>query len=56
MPSSGVQYEHAEMVFNVVKSREGWELHTVTDGIMVALHDIGHHLSMFISDSLMMAF
>jgi hypothetical protein len=77
------------MVLNVVKIREGWELYTVTDGVMVgillgeaaqmgsftqlypnhyaichniqlpsfsAFHDIGHHLSIFISDSLMMVF
>jgi hypothetical protein len=43
-----------------LKSREGWELYIVTDGVMVgmvdhyafpsssAFHDIGHHLSMFI--------
>jgi hypothetical protein len=36
------------MVPNVVKSRDGWELYIVPD--------VGHHLSMFISDSLMMAF
>jgi hypothetical protein len=30
----GMQYEHAEMVPIVVKSREGWELYIVTDGIM----------------------
>jgi hypothetical protein len=48
---------------------EGWKLYIVTDGVMVrischniqlssfsAFHDVGHHLSMFISDSLMMAF
>jgi hypothetical protein len=35
MPSSGVQYEHAEIVPNVVKSRDGWELYIVTDGITV---------------------
>jgi hypothetical protein len=29
----GVQHEHAEMVPNVVKSREGWELYIVTDGV-----------------------
>jgi hypothetical protein len=37
MPSSGVRYEHAEMVPNVVKSREGWELYIVTDGVMVGI-------------------
>jgi hypothetical protein len=31
----GVRYEHAKTVPNVVKSREGWELYTVTDGVMV---------------------
>jgi hypothetical protein len=52
------------MVPNVVGSREGWELYIVTDGFshsiqlpsFSASNDIGHHLSMFISDSLMMAF
>jgi hypothetical protein len=48
-----------------VESTEGWELYIVTDGAMVgilqltsfsAFHDIGHHLSMFTPDSLMMAF
>jgi hypothetical protein len=29
----GVRYEHAEMVPNVVKSREGWELYIVTDSV-----------------------
>jgi hypothetical protein len=29
----GVRYEHAEMVSNVVGSREGWELCNVTDGV-----------------------
>jgi hypothetical protein len=57
------------MVSNVVKGREGWGLYIVTDGVMVrilschniqlpsfsAFHDIGHHLSMFILGSLMMA-
>jgi hypothetical protein len=71
----GVRYEHAEMMPNVVESREGWELYIVTDGVMVGLypylhaacysiqlpsfsasHDIGHNLSMLISDYLMMAF
>jgi hypothetical protein len=33
----GVRYEHAEMVPNVVKSREGWELYIVTDGVMVGI-------------------
>jgi hypothetical protein len=33
----GFRYEHAEMVPNVVKSREGWELYIVTDGEMVGL-------------------
>jgi hypothetical protein len=71
-----MRYEHAEMVPNVVKSREGWELYIVTDGVIVgilypdlyavshhiqfpsfsAFPDIGHLLSMFIFDSLMMAF
>jgi hypothetical protein len=32
-----VRYEHAEMVPNVVKSREGWELYIVTDGVMVGI-------------------
>jgi hypothetical protein len=35
------------MVPNVVKSREGWELYIVTDGVMIG---------MFILNSLMMAF
>jgi hypothetical protein len=69
------RYEYAEMVPNVVKRREGWELHIVTDGVRVgiypdhyavcyniqlpsfsAFNNIGHHLSMFISDALIMAF
>jgi hypothetical protein len=60
------KYEHAEMMPNVVGSREGWELYIVTDGVMVGIllgegaqwsfHDIGHHLSMFISDCLIMTF
>jgi hypothetical protein len=33
----GIQYERAEMVPNVVKSREGWELYVVTDGVMVGI-------------------
>jgi hypothetical protein len=33
----GVRYEHAEMVLNVVKSREGWELYIVTDGVRVEI-------------------
>jgi hypothetical protein len=33
----GVRYEHSEMVPNVVESREGWELYTVTDGVMVVI-------------------
>jgi hypothetical protein len=33
----GVRYEHAEMVLNVVKRREGWELYIVTDGVMVGI-------------------
>jgi hypothetical protein len=35
--NQGVRYEHAEMVPNVVKSRERWELYIVTDGIMVRI-------------------
>jgi hypothetical protein len=31
----GVRYEHAEMVPNVVGSREGWELYIVTDSVTV---------------------
>jgi hypothetical protein len=31
----GVRYEHAEMVPNVMKSREGWELYIVAVSIMV---------------------
>jgi hypothetical protein len=34
----GIRYEHAEMVPNVVKSREGWELYIVTDGVMVGIY------------------
>jgi hypothetical protein len=65
-----------QMVTSVVKSRDGWELYIVTDGVMVgilyldhyavchniqlpsfcAFHDLGHHLSLFILDSLIMAF
>jgi hypothetical protein len=75
MPSSGSPIWTCWMVPNVVKSREGWELYIVTDGVMVsmllgegaqchniqlpffsAFRDIGHYLSMFITDSLMMAF
>jgi hypothetical protein len=60
----GVRYEHAEMVSNVVKSREGWELYIVTDVVchniqlpsFSAFHNIGNQLSMFILDSLMMVF
>jgi hypothetical protein len=59
------------MVPKTVKNREEWELFIVTDGVIPdnyavchniqlpsfsASHDIGHHLNMFISDSLMMAF
>jgi hypothetical protein len=33
----GVRYEHAEMVPNVVESREGWELYIVTDSVMVGI-------------------
>jgi hypothetical protein len=33
----GIRYEHAEMLPNVVKSREGWELYIVTDGVMVGI-------------------
>jgi hypothetical protein len=33
----GVCNEHAEMVPNVVKIREGWELYIVTDVLMVGL-------------------
>jgi hypothetical protein len=72
------------ILYNVVGSREGWELYIVTDRVMVGIllgerwelyidrrrtssvniqlppfstsHNIGHYLSMFISDSLMMAF
>jgi hypothetical protein len=33
----GVRYEHAETVSNVVKSRKGWELYIVTDGVMVGI-------------------
>jgi hypothetical protein len=33
----GIQYKHAAMVPNVVKSREGWELYIVTDGVMVGI-------------------
>jgi hypothetical protein len=53
-----VIYEHDEMVSNVGGVRDGRKLYVVTDGEMVhfAVCHIGHHLSMFISDSLMMAF
>jgi hypothetical protein len=45
------------MVPNVVKSREGWELYIVTDGVMVGiLLGEGSQLGSFILDSLMMAF
>jgi hypothetical protein len=54
--NKGVRYEHAEMVPNVVGSREGWELYIVTCFLMVGIsvcysiqltsfsasHDIGH--------------
>jgi hypothetical protein len=33
----GILYEHAEMVPNVVESREGWELFIVTDGVIVGI-------------------
>jgi hypothetical protein len=33
----GIRYEHAKMVPNVVKSRDGWELYIVTDGIMFGI-------------------
>jgi hypothetical protein len=33
-----VRYEHAEMVPNVVGSREGREQYIVTDGVMVGIY------------------
>jgi hypothetical protein len=75
MPSSGSPIWTSEMVPNVVKSREGWELYIVTDCVMVGILSrplcrlsqyravillcfSRHwaHLSMFILDSLIMAF
>jgi hypothetical protein len=34
----GARYEYADMVHNVVKSREGWELYIVTDGVRCLSH------------------
>jgi hypothetical protein len=33
----GVRFEHAEMVPNVMGSRERWELYIVTGGVMVGM-------------------
>jgi hypothetical protein len=50
------RYEHAEMVPNVGKCRRPMLQYVIYSPSFSAFHDTGHHLSMFIPDTLMTTF